>query len=813
MNPKVIKNRILLFSLLLLIGLTVGIYLGDGASTAAQKINNLNSNSSPKQEQLASTQAKITYQPYIQPGDAMLIIREQMAIAWQTNESQPHPNAYQVELGKNGKYTTSVVPVGRVVDNYLKADPKLPVPATATGARTNYYALLKNLDKNTEYDYRVTGPGLAKAGFQASFRTRKETAPFSFQVMGDEGFFPPDPNNKPYLANYVARIVNTMYNVANIEIPGVPRLPKPDLGLNTGDNVYLKGSEGNYSDFWMPVWNSDTASNSLGAPYIRSIPYYIVAGNHDLGGSGDRANLLADDSGGRYSGNLDGGDALQYFNNYYFPLNGPTGVDLQYIFNVDKSSLDGFYFSYQGKTYNSPTAIEAFRASTTVNTGQGEKRQIDRMSNYSFDSGNAHFVFLDANPHLFNAIVSYSPIYKEAPSNFPEYPSKLRDWLINDLDASKQPWKIVVFHQAAFSSGNSTLRNNQMRRITKFLEDHGVNLVYNGHEHNYQRTLPLRALDRVGETPTTKLAAAVAIDPYFDGKIVTVPDGVIYVVEGAGGDRDFDNNLKDPRGQGEGVDQEDSAQGSYSFGSGLNFANGSASWLDTHLTNAQMSSFFPDAGNGSKITARFKSKVFSFGHVVIDGNRLTHYQISEPLQNKSSATPDNPYPYGTDANNKALNDPIPETLVNPATGAVVTPLTNGIPALLDKFTITKPDVSNQLVAKLTAPTISKAGNIDYSVSVTNNSRYALNGTQIVITLPKGVSFISDKSQVVTQSGEDIVFTLGRLEIGKQRQIHLQGIISANMRPGTKLSARALVRSSTASSVIAKSLKSSSVNHL
>ena len=36
--------------------------------------------------------------------------------------------------------------------------------------------------------------------------------------------------------------------------------------------------------------------------------------------------------------------------------------------------------------------------------------------------------------------------------------------------------------------------NFQMRAIAKVLEDHGVNMVFNGHEHNYQRTLPLRAL-------------------------------------------------------------------------------------------------------------------------------------------------------------------------------------------------------------------------------------------------------------------------------------------------------------------------------
>jgi len=768
---QIIKNRLLL-SVLLIIGLMIPIGLGASATTA-------------------NPQTAILYQPYIQPGDASSFgTQDQMVIAWQTNESQPHPNNYKVEFGTNSKYKT-VVPTGRVVDNYLAADPALPVPPTATGPRTNYYALLPNLQYNTNYTYRVTGLGLPN-GFQSTFHTRKQTSPFSFQVMGDEGFFPADPNNKPYLANYQARVVNTMYSVEHLSFPGI-KLPKPDLALNTGDNVYLTGSEANYNDFWMPVWNNNVASNETGAPYVRSIPYYIVAGNHDLGGSGDRANLLADDSAGRYSGKLDGGDALQYFNNYYFPLNGPTGVDMQYVFNGDNLKADGFYFKYKNQTYDSPDAIAAFRNSTKVNTGRGEKLQIDHMSNYSFDYGNAHFTFLDANPHLFNAIVTYDPVYKAAPSNFPEYPSVLRDWLVNDLDSSNQPWRIIVYHQAAFSSGSATLRNNQMRRIARFLEDHGVNLVYNGHEHNYQRTLPLHALSQVAETPTT--TPAVAIDTKFDGRSVTVPDGVIYVVEGAGGDRDFDNNLQEPRGQGDSIDQDDSATGNFTDNkNNLTFPNGADSWLDTNLTTAQMSAFFPSAGKGPKITARFKSKVFSFGDVMINGNKLTHYQISEPLLNKSSATVQNPYPYGTDVTGKALNDPIPETLIDPATGKVTTAPAQGTPALIDEFTITKPNVSDRVVVKPYV-TVEKGQMLKYQISVTNNSPYVLNGTQIVLNLPTGVNLQPSPSS--TQHGQEVVYTLGRLEKGQEGKVAFEAKFASNAPSRKRLSGNVVIRSSTA----------------
>src|SRR5262249_56620723 len=146
--------------------------------------------------------------------------------------------------------------------------------------------------------------------------------------------------------------------------------------------------DSNYRDVWMADWNSNVASNERGAPYIRSIPLYIVAGNHDVGSTGATANLLADggptipgSSGpGPFGGGVGGGDALAYFNNYYFPLNGPEGVDIQNHLTGDVSAPTNLFFQYNGTNYTSPSAIEALRASTAVDAGGGLKRQIDHMS-------------------------------------------------------------------------------------------------------------------------------------------------------------------------------------------------------------------------------------------------------------------------------------------------------------------------------------------------------------------------------------------------------------------------------------------------
>ena len=69
----------------------------------------------------------VTYKPYIQPGDnGPFESRDQMVVAWQTNEASPNASAYVVDFGKSSSYGRSVTPQARLVDNYLAADPSEP---------------------------------------------------------------------------------------------------------------------------------------------------------------------------------------------------------------------------------------------------------------------------------------------------------------------------------------------------------------------------------------------------------------------------------------------------------------------------------------------------------------------------------------------------------------------------------------------------------------------------------------------------------------------------------------------------------------
>jgi 3',5'-cyclic AMP phosphodiesterase CpdA len=60
-------------------------------------------------------------------------------------------------------------------------------------------------------------------------------------------------------------------------------------------------------------------------------------------------------------------------------------------------------------------------------------------------------------------------------------------WLRKVLPSSKARWKIVVFHHPAYTCGGYRSNAAVVRRWVPVFERFGVDLVLNGHDHNYQR--------------------------------------------------------------------------------------------------------------------------------------------------------------------------------------------------------------------------------------------------------------------------------------------------------------------------------------
>ena len=110
---------------------------------------------------------------------------------------------------------------------------------------------------------------------------------------------------------------------------------------------------------------------------------------------------------------------------------------------------------------------------------------------YSFDHGDAHFVSLFI-PTL--TPFAQSPQYQLSEGS-PQY-----RWLTNDLARSSKPWKFLFFHSPVNTSGphrfddydaNGEADRIQLQRlIMPVAEKYGVQMIFNGHDHDFERFVP-----------------------------------------------------------------------------------------------------------------------------------------------------------------------------------------------------------------------------------------------------------------------------------------------------------------------------------
>ncbi|MCM2267449.1 MAG: metallophosphoesterase [Elusimicrobiales bacterium] len=101
---------------------------------------------------------------------------------------------------------------------------------------------------------------------------------------------------------------------------------------------------------------------------------------------------------------------------------------------------------------------------------------------YFFDIGNARFFVLDANAFYGG---------KFAPGLEPG--SKQYKWLDYFLGkASDKTWKFVAVHEPLYSTGAHGTIEPQVKALEPLLLKHKVDMVLQGHDHNYERTMPVK---------------------------------------------------------------------------------------------------------------------------------------------------------------------------------------------------------------------------------------------------------------------------------------------------------------------------------
>lgn len=386
--------------------------------------------------------------PYIQPGNAPTLLREEKVIIWQTDSL---PGSFTVEYGTNKRYNQSATVSATPLD-LQNAHPVI------------YRAVLPDLQFNKQYYYRVKQNGNLVAA--ASFTTRSTRPSSRFVVFGDCGIG----------TAAQARIAHQTY------------LQKPQFVLITGDNVYQRGQASEYLKYYFPYFNATKSSSATGAPLMSSVPFYVVVGNHDVWA----ADLKT------YP------DGLAYFYYSDLPLNAPA-------------------FKRTVAAKGSPEQVEGFKKATAP--------RYPNMTNYSVDHGNVHIVCIDANVYVH------------------PFEQDFLDWLEADLKSSKAKWKIVNFHQPGFNSSNAHYSQQWMRAVSPLFERSGVDLVLNGHVHNYQRSHPLTFAPNLASSgkpvidSTGKVNGTFTLDSTFDGKKNTRPKGILYIVTGAAGAGLYDSTI------------------------------------------------------------------------------------------------------------------------------------------------------------------------------------------------------------------------------------------------------------------------------
>lgn len=116
--------------------------------------------------------------------------------------------------------------------------------------------------------------------------------------------------------------------------------------------------------------------------------------------------------------------------------------------------------------------------------------------NYWFDYGAARFVVIDSNLDEDTLAEHVAP------------------WIVEALAPADIEWRFAVFHHPPYTGGAHDPAARVQSALVPAFEQAGVDIVFSGHDHMYERTAPMR-----GGSPAP------------DGR------GVVYVVTGAGGAR------------------------------------------------------------------------------------------------------------------------------------------------------------------------------------------------------------------------------------------------------------------------------------
>lgn len=132
---------------------------------------------------------------------------------------------------------------------------------------------------------------------------------------------------------------------------------------------------------------------------------------------------------------------------------------------------------------------------------------------YAFTYGNVRFISLDSED---------TEAHARAYGYIGDPTSRQYQWLLRELSAARQDprldWTVVYWHHPPYSAstgfGGHGSQLPMRRALSPLMDGYSVRLVYNGHDHDFQRSRPLRG-----------------------NAVVEANAGTVYYVTGGGGGR------------------------------------------------------------------------------------------------------------------------------------------------------------------------------------------------------------------------------------------------------------------------------------
>jgi len=198
--------------------------------------------------------------------------------------------------------------------------------------------------------------------------------------------------------------------------------------------------------------------------------YFVAPGNHDLGRSGVDANPARRHAAPAFSGNPEAAVMRSRIStDLYSRRMDRWDLTSRTPGNVDKSTPADRAHSSRKDLQLPPRPVAAFREfEAELTPARAASVRLITRATIRSTTGGAHILVLDANPHLFNGNLPNSTAFKRAAADFCAIPTALRAVGRHDLDSASQCGRSSFYHQAAFTSGDATIANGQMRAVAKY---------------------------------------------------------------------------------------------------------------------------------------------------------------------------------------------------------------------------------------------------------------------------------------------------------------------------------------------------------